>query len=253
MLYKRRSQVKRISVVLIAVLLVFSVVLSACAKPAPAIKIATDATFNPFEYTDENGKLIGFDIDLMNEIAKKAGFTFEWVNVPFDSVLAGLSECQYDAAIAAISITPERQASMIFSQPYLDAGLIVVVNKTNTDIKSLADLKGKTVAAQLGTTGEIEAKKIEGVNYKPYDSYELAFLELANKGVDAVIADNPVAMGYVAANPEKIMAVGDVFNNDQYGIAICKTNTDLQAKIDKALKELTDSGFIKELAKTYIK
>lgn len=238
---------------LVTMILVIATVLSGCAKGTATVKVATDATFNPFEYTDESGNLIGFDIDLMNEIAKKADIKFEWVNIPFDSVLAGLSECQYDAAIAAISITPERQAEMLFSQPYLDAGLIVVVNKATTDIKSLADLKGKSVAAQLGTTGEIEAKKIEGVDYKPYDSYELAFLELANKGVDAVIVDNPIAMGYIAANPEKIQAVGEVFNNDQYGIAICKNNTDLQTKLDKALKELQDSGFIATLAEKYLK
>ena len=227
--------------------------LSACAKAAPTVKVATDATFNPFEYTDENGNLIGFDIDLMNEIAKKANVKFEWVNVPFDSVLAGLAQCQYDVAIAAISITDDRKAEMLFTAPYLDAGLIVVVNKENTTINSLADLTGLKVAAQLGTTGEIEAQKIEGVDYKPYDSYELAFLELANKGVDAVIADNPVAMGYVAANPDKLKLVGEVFNSDQYGIAICKNNADLQATLDKALKELIDSGFVAQLAEKYLK
>lgn len=244
---------KRKALIFVTVLLVLAVALSACAKQTGAVKVATDATFNPFEYTDENNNLVGFDIDLMNEIAKKAGIEIEWVNVPFDSVLAGLSECQYDIGIAAISITDDRKASMLFSEPYLDAGLIVVVNKENTTIKGLEDLKGLTVAAQLGTTGEITAKEIENVNYKPYDSYELAFLELANKGVDAVIADNPVAMGYVAANPDKIMLVGDVFNNDQYGIAVCNKNADLQAKINTALKELQDSGFVASLAEKYLK
>jgi polar amino acid transport system substrate-binding protein len=243
--------VKRLSLVLVIVLvLAFS--LSACAKPA-VIKVATDATFAPFEYTDESGNLIGFDIDLMNAIAERADFEFEWVNVPFDSVLAGLSECQYEAAIAAIGISEERKASMLFSVPYLDSGMIVVVNAATTDINSLADLDGKKVAAQLGTTGEMEAQTIPNVDYKPYDSYELAFLELANKGVDAVIADNPVALGYIAANPDKIKAVGEVFNNEQYGIALCKENADLQAKIDEALKELIDEGYIAELAQKYIK
>ncbi len=239
--------------VLLSVLLIAAVVLSACSQKSEAVVVATDATFNPFEYTDESGNLIGFDIDLMNAIADKAGFEIEWANVPFDSVTAGLSECQYDAGIAAISITDDRKKDMLFATPYLDAGLIVVVNKETTDINSLEDLKGKTVAAQLGTTGEIEAQKIEGVTYKPYDSYELAFLELANKGVDAVIADNPVAMGYVASNPEKLKTVGEVFNSEQYGIAVCKENTELLEKIDKALKELQESGFIAQLAEKYLK
>jgi len=244
--------VKQKVLVLVVVLLVASLALSACAKPA-GIKVATDATFAPFEYTDDDGNLVGFDVDLMNAIAEKAGIEFEWVNVPFDSVLAGLSECQYDAAIAAISISDERKQSMLFSTPYLDAGLVVVVNKETTDIAGIDDLAGKTVAAQLGTTGEMVAQEIADVDYKPYDSYELAFLELANKGVDAVIADNPLAMGYIAANPEKIMIVGDIVNSEQYGIAICKDNADLQAKIDAALKELIDSGYVSDLAAEYIK
>lgn len=242
---------KRLSLVLVVVLiLAFS--LSACTKP-DVVKVATDATFNPFEYTDDAGNLIGFDIDLMNAIAEKADFEFEWVNVPFDSVLAGLSECQYEAAIAAIGISEDRKKEMLFSIPYLDSGMIVVVNTATTDINSLADLDGKKVAAQLGTTGEMEAQTIPNVDYKPYDSYELAFLELANKGVDAVIADNPVALGYIAANPEKIKAVGEVFNNEQYGIAICEKDAELQAKIDKALQELIDEGYIAKLAQKYIK
>lgn len=238
--------------VLVVVMLIASLALSACAKPA-GIKVATDATFAPFEYTDDDGNLVGFDVDLMNAIAEKAGIEFEWVNVPFDSVLAGLSECQYDAAIAAISISDERKQSMLFSTPYLDAGLVVVVNKETTDIAGIDDLAGKSVAAQLGTTGEMVAQEIAEVDYKPYDSYELAFLELANKGVDAVIADNPLAMGYIAANPEKIMIVGDIVNSEQYGIAICKDNADLQAKIDAALMELIDSGYVSDLASEYIK
>ncbi len=239
------------STLILVVMFVIALTLSACAKPA-VVKVATDATFAPFETTDDKGNLIGYDIDLMNKIAEKAGIEFQWENVPFDSALAGLASCQYDAAIAAISITDERKATMLFSEPYLDAGLIVVVNVATTDINSLADLKNKTVAAQLGTTGEIEAQKIEGVTYKPYDSYELAFLELANKGVDAVIADNPVAMGYINANPEKVKAVGEVFNNDQYGIAICKDNSELQTKINKALQELIDAGYLNDLAGTWL-
>jgi polar amino acid transport system substrate-binding protein len=91
------------------------------------------------------------------------------------------------------------------------------------------------------------------VIYKPYDSYELVFLDLANKGIDAVIADNPLALGYIAANPDKLKAVGEVFNGEQYGLAICNKNPDLQTKINKALKELIDAGFIAQLSGKYLK
>jgi polar amino acid transport system substrate-binding protein len=241
--------VNRKWIVVVCALLALAMILTACAPAAKKITVATDATFKPFEYTDDKGNMVGFDIDLMNEIAKKAGLEIEWVNIPFESLLSGLATCQYDMAIAAISILPERQKEMLFSDPYMDAGLIVVVQKSNTTIMSKDDLKGLKVAAQLGTTGEAEAKKIEGVVYKPYDTYDLAFLDLANGQIDAVIADNPVALGFVAANADKLKTTGPVFNSEQYGIAMCKTKTDLQTKINTALKDLTAAGVITELAK----
>ena len=148
---------KRLSLILVVVL-VLALALSACAKPA-VIKVATDATFAPFETTDDKGNLVGFDIDLMNKIAEKAGIQFQWENVPFDSVLAGLSACQYDAAIAAISIDADRQKSMLFSDPYMDAGLIVVINNETTDINGLADLKGKTVLPNWELLVRLKLKK----------------------------------------------------------------------------------------------
>jgi len=241
--------VNRKWIVVVCALLALAMILTACAPAAKKITVATDATFKPFEYTDDKGNMVGFDIDLMNEIAKKAGLEIEWVNIPFESLLSGLATCQYDMAIAAISILPERQKEMLFSDPYMDAGLIVVVQKSNTTIMSKDDLKGLKVAAQLGTTGEAEAKKIEGVVYKPYDTYDLAFLDLANGQIDAVIADNPVALGFVAANADKLKTTGPVFNSEQYGIAMCKTKTDLQTKVNTALKDLTAAGVITELAK----
>lgn len=217
------------------------------------VSIATDATFPPFEMVDETTKeLTGFDIELMEAVATKAGIQFEFINLPFDPMLAGLSECQYDIAIAAITITDERKAQFLFSDPYIDAGQIITVKAGNTDIKSKADLNGKIIGAQLGTTGEIEAKAIDGIEYKPYDTYDLAFLDLINGQIDAVIADNPTALGFIEKNPSKLMTVGDVFTNEFYGIALCKNRQDLLDKINPALKEVIDSGFVAELAAKYL-
>jgi polar amino acid transport system substrate-binding protein len=245
--------VKRTSLVLISILLISAVLLSACTKASGSetIKVATDATFKPFEFTDDAGNLTGIDIDLMNQVAEKAGLKIEWVNLPFDSALAGISECQYDAAIAAISITDDRKQAMLFSDPYMTAGLVVVVAASNTTINGMDDLKGLTVAAQLGTTGELAAQAIENVTYKPYDSYELAFLDLANGQIDAVVADSPVAAGYIKANPDKIKSAGDVFDSADYGIAFCKTKTDLRDKVNTALNELIAAGVVDDLSKQY--
>jgi len=99
---------------------------------APTVRVATDATFPPFETVDEATQdLTGFDVEMMNAIAAKAGINIEWVNIGFDPMLAGLAQCQYDVAIAAITITPERAEQMAFSEPYVEAGQIVVVLKQN--------------------------------------------------------------------------------------------------------------------------
>jgi polar amino acid transport system substrate-binding protein len=222
--------------------------------PAPEIvTIATDATFPPFEMVDEATKeLVGFDIELMQAVATQAGIQYEFINLPFDPMLAGLSECQYDMAIAAITITDERKAQFLFSDPYIDAGQIITVKADNSTITGKADLSGKIIGAQLGTTGEIEAQAIEGVEYKPYDTYDLAFLDLINGQIDAVIADYPTALGFIEKNPSKLMTVGEVFTSEFYGIAICKDRQDLLDKINPALKAVIDSGFVADLAAKYL-
>lgn len=227
--------------------------LAACSTPKTEVTVATDATFPPFEYVDETTKnMTGFDIDLINMIAEKANLKISIENTPFDSVTAGISQCQFDIAIAAITITDERKQNMLFSDPYINAGQIVVVRKDETTIKSYADLDGKAVAAQLGTTGAIEAEKIPNVTFKPYDSYDLAFLDLQNKQVDAVIVDYMTAVGFIAKNPDQLMTTGDVFTDENYGIAVCKNKPELVDKINAALKALKDEGKLKELETKYL-
>jgi polar amino acid transport system substrate-binding protein len=245
--------VKRFTYLGLISLVVFGLILAGCAPKAATIKVATDATFPPFETVDTTtGKLAGFDIELMDAIAAKENMNIEWVNTPFDSVLAGVGTCQYDIAIAAISITPDREASMLFSSPYVNAGQIVVVSKSNTTIKSKDDLAGLKVAAQLGTTGEIEAKKIPNVIYKPYDSYDLAFLDLENGQVDAVIADYITALQFIAKNPDKIMTVGTVFTDESYAIAVCKTKPDLVTKLNDGITKLIDDGTMNTLVQKWL-
>lgn len=247
---------KRFSVILWT-MLIMALVLSACAPAQPSektkVRVATDATFPPFEMVDENTKqLTGFDVELMNAIAEKAGFEVEWINVGFDPMLAGIAECQYDMAIAAITITEERKASMDFSDPYINAGQIVTVRKETADIGGKDDLKGKKIGAQLGTTGAIEAEKIEGAEVKTYDSYDQAFLDLANGQIDAVIADYPTTLAFLATNPDKLKTVGEVFTDENYGVAFCKKKADLIPQVNAAIKALKEDGTIKKLEEKWL-
>lgn len=248
---------KRVSLLVLSVLVIASLVLSGCANAgaggATKVRVATDATFPPFEMVDEKTKdLTGFDVELMKAVAAKAGLEIEFVNIGFDSLLAGLAECQYDAAIAAITITEERQKQMLFSDPYINAGQIITVRKDETGIQSKADLGGKTIGAQIGTTGAIEAGNITGATVKTYDSYELAFLDLANGQTDAVIADYPTTLAFLARNPEKLMTAGNVFTDENYGIAVCKKKDTLLPKLNDALKALKDDGTVKKLEQKWL-
>lgn len=239
-----------IPLVILAVILV----LPGCApKATEEIVVATDATWPPFEYVNEKTKRIeGFDIDLFNAIAEKAGLKVKYVNVGFDPLLAGIAQCQYDAAISSITITEERKKEMLFSNPYFGAGQIVTVRKDNTDIRGKDDLTGKRVGAQLGTTGAIEVQNMKNVTLKTYDDIGLAFQDLINGQIDAVVADNPLALGYVGKNPDKLKTVGDIFTEEYYGIAVCKSKPELLAKINAGLKAIQNEGLIEKLTKKWL-
>jgi|WetSurMetagenome_2_1015567.scaffolds.fasta_scaffold139463_2 polar amino acid transport system substrate-binding protein len=235
----------------------FSLVLASCSAPAPAtgsaITVATDATWPPFESVNEQTKQIeGMDIDIFNAIAAKENLTVTYKNVSWDPLLAGMAQGLYDAAISSITITEDRKKDMLFSDPYFAAGQLVVVRKDNATITGKDTLKG-TVAVQLGTTGDIEVQKIKGATSKPYDDIGLAFQDLMNGQVDAVVCDNPVALLYVGKNADKLKTVGAVFTDENYGIAVAKGKTDLLAKINNGLKAIKSEGVIDRASQKWLK
>ena len=235
-------------------LLIAACTFPACNQaPVSKLTVACDATWPPFEIVNEQTKeLDGFGPELMRAIAARAGLDIELVNVGFDSVLAGVSQCQYDMAVSSITITEERKKTILFSDPYYAAGQIVTVSKENTTIKNKDDLAGKTVGGQIGTTGIIEASKIPGAKVKTFDEVGFAFQDVINGQLDAVIADNPIAAGYVSKNKDRLKTVGPVFTDEYFGIAICKKNAFLVPKVNAALKALRDEGYLDSLSKKWI-
>lgn len=246
---------KRLTYILISGLVVLSLALAGCGGgQTETIQVATDATWPPFEYVDEQTKeIVGFDIDLMKAIAEAEDLDIEFVNVNWDSLLAGMAQCQYDASISAMTITEDRKEQFNFSDPYFAAGQIVAVAIDNSDITGKDSLVGKTAGAQLGTTGAIELEGMEGVTLKNYDEISLAFQDLINGQIDAVVADNPLALGYIGQNPDKLKAVGEVFTDEYYGIAVCNTETELLEKLNSGLAKVKADGLIEELTEKWIK
>jgi len=237
---------KKTILTLIAILAISMLV--SCAKKSDALVVATDPAFPPFEFIDEDTKeIVGFDIDLMNAIAEKADLDIVYKNVAWDPLLAGMANCQYDMSISGMTITADRAEQFSFSDPYINAGQIVAVQKDNETISGPEDLVGMTIGTQLGTTSAMEAEAIEDATVKVYDKYELAFLDLINGQVDAVIADNPTAISFVNKNADKLKVVGEAFTDENYGIAFCMGNTELISNVNAALAELQAEGFIEEL------
>jgi polar amino acid transport system substrate-binding protein len=218
-----------------------------------SITVASDATWPPFESVNEQTKEIeGMDIDIFNAIAANQNLVVTYQNVAWDPLLAGMAQGLFDAAISSITITEDRKKDMLFSDPYFAAGQLVVVQKNNTTITGKDTLKG-TVAVQLGTTGDIEVQKITAATSKPYDDIGLAFQDLMNGQVDAVVCDNPVALLYVGKNLDKLKTAGEVFTNENYGIAVAKGKTELLNRINAGLKAVTAAGVIDQASKKWLK
>ena len=244
---------KRLFLCALIGLMLSSLLISGCAQTTAKVRVATDATWPPFESINEQTMEIeGFDIDLMTAIAERAGLEIEFINVAWDPLLAGMAQGQYDAAISAMTITEERRQQFLFSDPYFEAGQIVTVSIDNTDIADKDGLSGKVAGAQIGTTGSFEIEKVEGATLRTYDDIGLAYQDLMNGQIDAVVADNPLALGYVGEYPDELKTVGEVFTEENYGIAVSKTEEELLAKINEGLQVVKDEGLIEELVAKWL-
>ena len=216
-------------------------------KAAKKYVIATDAAFPPMEYVDENTKeIVGFDIDLMNAIAKEMGFEVEFKNTAWDGIFAGLESGDYDAILSSVTITEERQAKYDFSDPYINAGQAVVVRADESEIQSHKDLTGKTVGAQIGTTGALAVQEMDGVTLKEYDTIDLALMDLVSGNLDAVVVDTPVAADYALASDQfagKLKIVGEPFTEEYYGLVVRKgENQELLQLFNEGLKKVRAAG-----------
>ncbi|MBN1191890.1 MAG: basic amino acid ABC transporter substrate-binding protein [Dehalococcoidales bacterium] len=248
---------KRLVYLLASGLIIISLFLTSCNSSSipevTKILVATDASLPPFESVNQQTNTIeGFDIDIIKAIAVRQNLEIELVDVSWDPLLTGISKGKYEAAISAITITDERKADMLFSDPYFPAGQIIVVQKNNTTIKGKDTLTGD-VAVLGGTTGDKEVKKIKSVDVKTYEDIDLAFKDLMEGKVDAVVYDNPFALVYVGKNPAKLKTAGDVFTDEQYGIAVARDKKDLVKTINSGLKTIKDEGLIDEYSRKWLK
>lgn len=245
------------------IILVFSLILAACGTQSnggsnaegetggdtETLRVVTDAAYAPFEYMDK-GEIVGFDIDLVNAVAKEAGVSIKVENVGWDPLFAELQSKTADLGVSAITIDDDRKKTYDFSVPYFLSTQMILVPE-DSDIASAEDLKGKTVAVQNATTGQEAAEALLGENsesIKKFDNNNLAIMEMENGGADAVVADNTVLEEYAKNNPDKKLKVieDDSFADEYYGIMFPK-DSELKESFDNAINKIFENGTYSEI------
>ena len=223
--------------------------LSAIALAKEKIYVGTNAEFPPFEYL-ENGKITGFDIELMNEIGKVLNADIKIQDMAFDGLLPALQLKKVDVVIAGMTATEERMKTVAFTQPYYTASQVIIVKEGDNSIKSFEDLKGKRVGVMLGFTGDTVVSEIEGVKIERFNAAYAGIMALKADKADAVVLDSEPAKNYVKQNPGLKLAEADVAK-EEYAIAIRKNDKALLEKIEKALTEIKANGTYDKLIEKY--
>ncbi|MGF6365837.1 ABC-type amino acid transport substrate-binding protein [Aequitasia blattaphilus] len=259
------KKMKSLFAVLLAIALVGS--LAACgnkeeesskedgaAGGATTYKIATDTTFAPFEFEDEEGNFVGIDMDLLNKIAEDQGFEVDLQVLGFNAAVQAVESGQADGVIAGMSITDERKEKFDFSEAYFDSGVVMGVAK-DSDIKSYDDLKGKKVAIKTGTEGSTFAESIKdeyGFETVVFDDSNAMYQEVATGNSVACFEDYPV-LGYGISQGLELKIVTEKEQGSSYGFAVKKgENAELLKMFNEGLKNLKESGEYDEILDTYI-
>ena len=225
---------------------------SAGAEDAKKFVFANSGAYKPFSF-DKSGKIVGFDVDIANEIAKRINREPVMQSpVPFDALIQGLKAGKYNALVASHAITDERKQQVDFSRPYYRSGAQIFIADDNSDIKAAGDLQGKKVGVVKASTYLALAKTLtDAEKVTTYDSDVIALQDLRTGRVDAVITDKLV--GLIAKNESglKINAVGEILKQDEMGIAVKKGDTELLQSIDKALEDMIADGTYEKISKRW--
>ena len=226
-------------------------------KAAGKIVMLTNAAFPPFEYLadelneDGTAKVVGVDADIAAEIAADLGVELEIVDMDFDGIILAVQSGKGDFGAAGMTVKPEREEMVNFSIKYVKSSQYILV-KAGSDIKTAADLEGKTIGVQLGTTGDFYATdEVPGATVMPYKDAVTASLDLANGRIDAVITDELPAKAIAASN-EALVLIDEVLTEEEYAIAVAKEKTDLLEAINNTLTRLIEEGKIETFINTHM-
>ena len=223
-------------------------------QKAGKLVIGTSPDFPPFESLDANGNVVGIEVEVMEIICEQLGVTAEFKQMDFDSVLPGVQTGKYDVGVSGISVTPAREKNTLFTAPYCLAAQAIVVT-SDSAIASKADLEGKTVSVQTGTTAE-EFCMSNGYTVKAYAANSDAEMALTTGKVDAWVIDDLTAAEMVAVyneeNPDAPLVILDeAMTTEPYAFAFAQGNDDLVEKINEILQGLLADGTIAAIFEKY--
>jgi len=222
---------------------------------ADKIRIATEGAYPPFNMKNTKGELVGFDVDIAKALCDQMKADCDIVAQDWDGIIPGLLAKKYDAIIASMSITAERQKKVAFSDPYYSNYLRFIAKKNSDLTVSKSGLKDKRLGAQRATISaqHLEDNFRKSSKVKVYDTQEAAFLDLKSGRLDAVLVDAYPGYDWLTKSENSDYDhVGDTIDiGDKIGIAIRKGDKELATKFNKALKELLDNGAYKRVNANY--
>lgn len=208
------------------------------------ITTCTHLPYRPFQF-EQQGEIVGFDVDMIDLVAKELGVEQQIIDTPFEGIQSGedLNARKCDIAAAAMTITPERQQKIDFSAPYFDANQALLVQK-GSGIKSLEDLQGETLGVQSGTTGKMYAEENapEGAELKDYEDLALELSSVKSGQIPAAINDIPVLLDYAKENAD-VEVAATFETGEQYGFGMKKgTSAELKRVVDQVIERARSDG-----------
>lgn len=211
----------------------------------PSVNVVTDPSFVPFEMLDpETGEMIGFDMDIINTVAERAGFEVNLTTMEFAGIIPAIQTGNQEIAIAGVTITEERAEIVNFSDPYYDSGLQIIVRADNDDVETIEDLEGKSVATRIGSTSYdfLEETLGDSADITPYPGNSDMYMALLGGNVDAAFYDAPNVSYFSQTRGEgRTKVVGPLYEGQQYGIVFNQSSEWVEA-VNEALAEMREDG-----------
>lgn len=240
---------------LLCTVLLLPTLLCSSAMAAEKIVVATNPEWPPMEFLDDEKRIIGYDVDMMNAVAAEVGLEAEFRMTAWDGIFAGVAAGNYDVIASAVTITPERQKAFAFTVPYYDVRQIVVLRKGDS-AENFEALKGRVVGGQIGTTGIFVAQK-SGVDMtiREYDNVGLAMQDLLNSRIDAVICDSPVALYYANQKEgfaDQLTIAFRTEATESFGFVVQKNRKDLVELLNKGIEAVRAKGIEAEIIRKWM-